>query len=157
MFGWSKIDRERRRIVREDRRHLAPRVRRFLRSYLLASDMDKARYYDVVAGVSVGCHPKNHVSYLENLRVAELTGQTANAIARHRLLTGKDGYDDAEGFITDAFATTAVAYRRAAGNYVDNKRMQKLGTAAVHLLTMAVSRTMAQRGESSDEDTEQDG
>jgi hypothetical protein len=41
--------------------------------------------------------------------------------------------------ITDAYATVAVAYRRAAGVYAMDEEMQKLGTAAVHLLTMATS------------------
>ena len=39
----------------------------------------------------------------------------------------------------DATATVAVAYRRAAGVYSMDKDMQELGTAAVHLLTMATS------------------
>ncbi|MFL6505809.1 MAG: hypothetical protein ACJ8KC_10400 [Candidatus Udaeobacter sp.] len=42
-------------------------------------------------------------------------------------------------FVTDAYATVAVAYHRAAGVYTMDKEMQELGTAAVHLLTMASS------------------
>jgi hypothetical protein len=42
-------------------------------------------------------------------------------------------------FATDAYATVAVAYHRAAGAYTRDKEMQQLGTAAVHLLTMATS------------------
>ena len=45
--------------------------------------------------------------------------------------------------ITDAYATVAVAYRRAAGVYAIDEEMQKLGTAAVHLLTMATSHMKA--------------
>jgi hypothetical protein len=48
-------------------------------------------------------------------------------------------------FITDAYATVAVAYHRAAGVYVGDAEMQELGTAAVHLLTIATSYVMAQK------------
>jgi len=47
--------------------------------------------------------------------------------------------DDAGAFRTDAFATVAIAYRRAAGIYAEDQDMRELGTAAVHLLTMATS------------------
>jgi hypothetical protein len=53
-------------------------------------------------------------------------------------------------FVTDAFATVGVAYHRAAGVYTMDKEMQELGTAAVHLLTMATSYMRAQK---SDEQT----
>ena len=43
------------------------------------------------------------------------------------------------GLITDAYATVAIAYRRAAAVYVLDEEMQKIGTAAVHLLTIANS------------------
>jgi hypothetical protein len=42
-------------------------------------------------------------------------------------------------FVTDAYATVGVAYHRAAGIYTKDQEMQQLGTAAVHLLTMATS------------------
>lgn len=47
-------------------------------------------------------------------------------------------------FLTDAYATVGIAYHRAAGVYTMDKEMQELGTAAVHLLTMATSYTNAQ-------------
>lgn len=143
MFGWSKVDRHRRRIIRDDRKYLEARVRRFLQAYLSASNMEKDRYYEVVAGASAGCLPEGSVQYYENFRLAEITAETANAVVRRRLQAGKDGHNDADRFVTEAFATTAVAYRRAAGIYADDRRMQELGTAAVHLLTMATSRFMA--------------
>ena len=52
---------------------------------------------------------------------------------------------DQPDFLTDACATVAIAYHRAAGIYVGNENMQKLGTAAVHLLSMATSYMSAQR------------
>jgi hypothetical protein len=143
MFGWSEIDRERRRIIRDDRKFLGTRVRRFLTSYLRASEVRKAQYYEVVAGASAGCHPEHSVSFLENIRVAEMTAEKASTVVRQRLEAGKDK-DSLDRFVTDAYATVAVAYRRAAGIYIGDRWMQKLGTAAVHLLTMATSRMMAQ-------------
>jgi len=53
--------------------------------------------------------------------------------------------DPAIDFVTDAYATVAVAYHRAAGIYSMNKEMQELGTAAVHLLTMASSYIRARK------------
>ena len=47
-------------------------------------------------------------------------------------------------FRTDAYATVAIAYRRAAGIYTEDRDMQELGTAAVHLLTMATSYVKSQ-------------
>ena len=52
--------------------------------------------------------------------------------------------DRLDDFVTDAYATVAIAYHRAAGVYTMDKKMQELGTAAVHLLTMATSYTKAQ-------------
>ena|ERR1700686_3855460 len=42
-------------------------------------------------------------------------------------------------FSTDAYAAVAVAYHRAVGAYTRDSEMQQLGTAAVHLLTVATS------------------
>ena len=72
-----------------------------------------------------------------------MTAESANEVVMRRVAMRKDGEDSLETFITDAYATTTLAYRRAAGTYVDDKRMQQLGTAAVHLLTIANS-AMAQ-------------
>jgi hypothetical protein len=55
--------------------------------------------------------------------------------------------DKLSDFLTDAYATVGVAYHRAAGVYTMDKEMQELGTAAVHLLTMATSYMNAQKEE----------
>jgi hypothetical protein len=47
--------------------------------------------------------------------------------------------------ITDAYATVAIAYRRASTAYARDEEMQKLGTAAVHLVTIATSHVAAQQ------------
>ena len=46
--------------------------------------------------------------------------------------------------ITDAYARVAIDYRRASAAYTDDKEMQQLGTAAVHLLIIATSYMAAQ-------------
>ena len=139
MLGLTKLNRRHNRIIREDRKCLEARVRRFLSDYLSATDLQKTRFYEVVAGAAAGCHPERAISYLENIQVAEMTAESASAVVRRRVEMGKDSHDTQERFITDAYATTALAYRRAAGTYVDDERMQQLGTAAVHLLTIANS------------------
>jgi hypothetical protein len=48
-------------------------------------------------------------------------------------------------FVTDAYASVAVAYHRAAGIYVEDSEMLELATAAVHLLTIATSYMMVQK------------
>ena len=144
MFRWSNVNRRRRRIIREDRKYLEARVRRFLRSYLSADAMQKPQYYEVVAGASAGCQPEYSISDLESDQMAEATAEAANKVVRRRQQTGRDRQDSLATFITDAYATVAVAYHRAAGVYIDDKKMQQLGTAAVHLLTMATSHMMAQ-------------
>jgi hypothetical protein len=49
--------------------------------------------------------------------------------------------------IIDAYATVAIAYRRSSTTYTRDEEMQKLGTAAVHLLTIATSYMSAQADE----------
>ena len=147
MFHWSKAGRERKKIVTADQRFLESRVRNFLRGYLAASASEKELYYEAVAGASSGCQPADSVSHLESKQTAEMTADLASGIARRRQQNAESGEDDLERFITDAYATTAMAYRRAAGIYANDDKMRKLGTAAVHLLTIATSRMMARSGE----------
>ena len=47
-------------------------------------------------------------------------------------------------FLTDAYATVGITYHRAA---TMDQEMQELGTAAVHLLTIATSYIDAQKQE----------
>ena len=92
------------------------------------------------------CHPSKTDYELEDAQIAEATADAAMTVVLVR--TDKD--PDREGnragaFITDSYATVAVAYHRAAGVYVDDAEMQELGTAAVHLLTIATSYVMVQK------------
>ena len=149
MFGWFKSDaRKRRRNVELDRKHLEQRARRFLTGYLEANETRKPHFYRAVEDVSKKCQPAeldlDH-SDVGDHRIAEATSQAAMKMVLDRVIQVHE--DDRVGnFVTDACAAVAVAYHRAAGAYVDDQEMQELGTAAVHLLTMATSYTNAHAG-----------
>ncbi len=148
MFGWFKSEsRERRKKVISDRKHLEERARRFMKSYLEADDERKPHFYRAVEDVSRKCRPAElslGQSDVTDNRIAEATSQTAIQMVLNRTAQIKE--DDRIGnFVTDACATVALAYRRAAGVYVQDEEMLKLGTAAVHLLTLATSYTNAHK------------
>lgn len=150
MFGWFKSEqRERRRKVRLDRKHLEARARRYLRNYLNADETRKPQFYRAVEEASRQCQPAEldlERSKLEDALIAEATSGAALKMVLSREEHGALNEDDkiAE-FVTDACATVAIAYHRAARVYTMDKAMQELGTAAVHLLTMATSYMRAQK------------
>ncbi len=77
---------------------------------------------------------------LEDAQIAEATSGAAMKMVLAREERGKLKKDDRlSDFVTDAYATVGIAYHRAAGVYTMDEEMQELGTAAVHLLTMATS------------------
>ena len=149
MFGWFKTERrERRRSVGLDRKYLEARSRRFLRIYLKADETRKPRFYRVIDDASKRCQPSESglpPSELDDAQIAEATSRAAMRIVLQRTESKKD--DRLDDFVTDAYATVGVAYHRAAGVYTMDKEMQELGTAAVHLLTIATSYTDAQKQE----------
>lgn len=149
MFGWlNSKSRERRKKVRLDREHLEERARRFLKNYLEADEERKPHFYRAVEDVSQKCHPPGldvAESGLDDSLIAEATSQAAMKMVLNRTVQVKES-DRVGNFVTDACATVAVAYHRAAGIYVDDEKMLELGTAAVHLLTMATSYTNAHKG-----------
>ena len=146
MFGWLKTERsERRRRVRLDRKYLEARSRRFLKIYLDADATRKPQFYRAVDEASKRCQPAASglpPSELEDAQIAEATSRAAMKIVLERTALKED--DRLGDFVTDAYATVGIAYHRAAGVYTMDKEMQELGTAAVHLLTMATSYTNAQ-------------
>jgi hypothetical protein len=149
VFSWFKSwRRERRREVKLDRKHLEARSRRFLKNYLNADETRKPQYYRAVEEASKQCQPAGSglpPPELEDAQIAEATSSAAMkmVLAREeRSALKKD--DRISDFVTDAYATVGIAYHRAAGVYTMHKEMQELGTAAVHLLTMAPSYTNAQ-------------
>jgi hypothetical protein len=142
VFDWFASERrERRRKVRLDRKYLEPRTRRFLKIYLNADETRKPEFYQAVHEASKQCCRPSGSSLppleLEDAQVAEATSSAAMQIVLERSALNKS--DRNSEFVTDACATVAVAYHRAAGVYIMDKEMQELGTAAVHLLTIATS------------------
>ena len=147
MFGWFKSEkRERRRKIKLDRKHLEARSRRFLKSYLNADETRKPQFYRAVEEASKQCQPMKSglpPPELEDAQIAEATsGAAMKTVLGHEERLKKD--DRISDFVTDAYATVGIAYHRAAGVYTMDKEMQELGTAAVHLLTMAISYMRAQ-------------
>ena len=149
MFDWFKTEqRERRRTVRLDRKYLEARSRRFLKIYLDADETRKPQFYRAVDEASKQCQPTESglpPTELEDAQIAEATSRAAMKIVLERTAVKKD--DRLADFLTDAYATVGIAYHRAAGVYTMDKEMQELGTAAVHLLTIATSYTDAQKNE----------
>ena len=138
VFGWFGSERERRRKVKLDRKHLEPRARRFLKIYLNADETRKPEFYRAVQEASEQCRPSGSSLpplELEDAQVAEATSSAATQIVLERSALNKNDWNS--DFVTDA--AVAVAYHRAAGVYILDKEMQELGTAVVHLLTIATS------------------
>jgi hypothetical protein len=140
--------RERRRKVKLDRKHLEARSRRFLKSYLNADETRRPQFYRAVEEASKECQPVKlglPPPELEDAQIAEATSGAAMKMVLEREERGALKKDDRiSDFVTDAYATVGIAYHRAAGVYTMDKEMQELGTAAVHLLTMATSYMRAQ-------------
>ena len=141
MFNWFKSEhRKRRKLIRSDREHLEVRARRFLKGYLNVEETGKPQYYRAVDEISRKCQPPEGLSQtdMNDIEIAEAASLTAFQIVLNLEKRSAKG-ETVNEFITDACATVAVAYHRAAGVYIADEKMQKLGTAAVHLLTMATS------------------
>jgi len=146
MFSWFKPNKQR-AMIREDRKHLEARARRLLKGYLSADAPRKQRYYEVIAGAAAACQPGVSDPSLENEQLTQAAAETALKIVKHREQQAIADKDQVGSMITDAYATVAIAYRRASAAYTEIEDMQQLGTAAVHLLTIATSHMAAQTGE----------
>jgi hypothetical protein len=146
VFSWFKYDEEREKI-REDRKHIEARARRLLKNYLSADGPRKRQYYEVVAGAAAACQPSVTDPKMEDPQLAQATAEAALKVVKLREQQAIDENDQLAALITDAYATVAIAYRRASTVYKLDEEMQKLGTAAVHLLTMATSYMAAQSAE----------
>ena len=129
-----------------DRKHLETRARRFLKGYLEADEGRKPQFYRAVEEAATQCQPTSPLSELSDAEIARSTADAAmtTVIARLERLKPEDRI---AVFVTDAYATVGVAYHRAAGIYEMDKDMQELGTAAVHLLTMATSYMKAHKSQ----------
>ena len=146
VFGWLRSEqRERRRKIALDRKHLEARSRRFLKNFLNADQTRKPQFYRAVEAATEQCYPADALlsPELNDAQIAEATAMAAMKIVLERSASEKN--NRITNFGTDAFATVGIAYHRAAGVYTVDKEMEKLGTAAVHLLTMANSYISAQK------------
>jgi hypothetical protein len=137
VFSWFRSNSQRKQIL-EDRKYLETRARRLLKNYLSADGPRKQRYYEVVAGAAAACQPPISDPHLESIQLAQTTAEAALKVVKLRDQRQMDG-DHLQSMITDAYAVLAIAHRRAAASYTIDKEMQQLGTAAVHLVTMATS------------------
>jgi hypothetical protein len=150
VFGWFQPEKwSKQRKVRLDRKHLEARTRRFLQSYLAADEARKPQFYRAVEEAAKQCQPAElaiPASELEDAKIAEATSGAAMKMVLAREKRAAQKTDDRiADFVTDACATVGIAYHRAAGVYTIDKEMQELGTAAVHLLTMATSYVRAHK------------
>jgi hypothetical protein len=130
MFGWFKSERrQRQKKVRQDRKHLEERARRFLKGYLDADQVRKPEFYRAVEDISKECQPAElslGQPDVDDSQIAEATSQAALQMVLDR--AGRFSADDkVEDFVTDACATVAVAYHRAAGVYIADEKMKELG------------------------------
>jgi hypothetical protein len=143
VFNWFKPNRQREQI-RADRKHLEQRARRLLKKYLSEDGPSKAAICELVAGAAAGCQPDVSDPNLDGVQLAQASAETAIKVVRVREGRAIDDNGHLAELITDAYATVAMAYRRASTAYTLDKEMQQLGTAAVHLLTIATSYMAAQ-------------
>lgn len=137
MLSWLKsvIGRKQKR---DENRLLEGRVRRFLGDYLAADATRKNDFYEAVAGAAAACQPSVVDPDKDNIELAQISSERAFKIFQSR--ARNDGSDDPiQSMITDAYATVALAHRRAAAAYTRDIEMQRLGTAAVHLVTISTS------------------
>lgn len=127
----------RRKLIRADRK-IEKRVRRFLERYLAADAAGKNQFYQVVAGAAAACQHSVRDPTLKNTELAHATSDFAFKVVQSRLQRC-NAADFVQSMITDAYATVAIAHLRASAAYATDPEMQRLGTAAVHLVTMATS------------------
>jgi hypothetical protein len=105
MFDWFKSERrERRKKVRQDRKQLEVRARRFLKSYLEADEVRKPEFYRAVEDISKKCRPPDldfSQPDLDDGQIAEATSKAAMqmVLERENRRVGD--------FVTDACATVA--------------------------------------------------
>jgi hypothetical protein len=78
VFGWLKFEqRERRRKVRLNRKHLEARSRGFLKNFLDADETRKPHFYQAVETASEQCHPAEPLAELDDAQIAEATSDAA--------------------------------------------------------------------------------
>ena len=107
MFSWFKPNR--RREIRQDRKHLEARARRLLKSYLSADAPRKQRYYEVIAGAAAACQPGVSDPNLENPQLNHAAAEAALKVVKVRERQAIDDNDQLAELITDVYATVTGA------------------------------------------------
>jgi hypothetical protein len=125
VFDWIKTD-ARRKAIREDRQYIVGRTQRFLRSYLSADGPRKHRFYEAVEGASAASRPTTD-SLAEDREIAKATAEAALQVVKRRTQLGRDSEDHLAIFITDAYATVAMAYAAPRGRTRLIKKCSNLG------------------------------
>lgn len=146
MLGWFNRNNQW-ALIKRDRKLLEARAWRRLQGYLSADAPRKQRYYGVIAGAAAACQPSVSDPNLENAQLAQAAVEAALKVVKLREHQRIVDNDQVGALITGAYATVAIAYRRASAAYTVDKKMQQLGTAAVHLVTIAISYMDAQADE----------
>src|SRR5512132_3749734 len=109
VLGWFKSEeRERRRKVRLDRKHLEARSRRFMKNFLNADQTRKAQFYRAVEAATEQCYPADALlsPELNDAQIAEATSAAAMKIVLERIAPNEN--DRVADFVTDAFATVGI-------------------------------------------------
>ena len=89
MFGWFKSERrERRKKVRQDRKQLEARARRFLKSYLEADEVRKPEFYRAVEDISNKCRPPDLDFSQPDLNDGQIAEATSKAAMRENRRVG---------------------------------------------------------------------
>lgn len=138
MFGWLRPNRQQ-ATIQADRKYLEARARRLLQGYLSADLPRKHRYYEVIAGAAAACERGVSDPDIEDAQRTHSIAEAALDIVKRRQLQAVADKDQVAALITDAYATVAIANRRASAAYGIDNEMEQLGTAAVHLVTIATS------------------
>jgi hypothetical protein len=112
LFSWFRSGSKPDKIL-EDRKYLEARARRLLNNYLGADSEEKQRYYELIAGAAAACRPGITDPRLQDPDLAARTAEAAFKVVMTREHQAIDTNDQLATFITDAYATVAVAYRRA--------------------------------------------
>jgi hypothetical protein len=107
MVSWFRSD-GRRKAVREDRKYIVARARRFLLSYLASDELQKQRYLELVAGAAAACQPPTSDPDLENTELSQSIAETALRVVKVRELKAAANNDQLAVSITDAYATVAT-------------------------------------------------
>jgi hypothetical protein len=124
-----------------DRKHLEPKVRRLLHSYLDAALQQKARYREAMSDAAQTCRTE-----ADPAELVSNSSAATNAAARIVLeIDTECGIkelrlglaDPTLGFAADTYAAVAMGFRFVAGTYAGDQALENLGAAAAKMIIIA--------------------